>query len=111
MYAIVKLTHFTPVSCLEVRNFWVYESDGLLILMMRPDPPGYAFGLIIEARTKHQERNKPTQGDPVQLSAHFLVGAGLVLYEVHVRTLKSGRSYTHLCAEFFQEVNHSSRIL
>lgn len=31
MYAILKLTLFTPVSCLEVRNFCVYGLDGLLI--------------------------------------------------------------------------------
>lgn len=30
--AIVKLTHFTPVSCLEVRSFCVHELDELLIL-------------------------------------------------------------------------------
>ena len=77
---------------------------------MRPGSLGYTFGLITEACTKHQEKNNPTQGDPVQLSAHFLVGAGLAPYEVHVRTLKSGRSYTNLSAEFFQEVNFSSRI-
>ena len=69
------------------------------------DPPGYTFGLIIEACTKHQEKNMPTQSDPVQLSAHFLAGGGLVPYEVHVKTLKSGRSYTNLHAEFFQEVS------
>jgi len=72
---------------------------------------GYIFGLIIEACTKHQEKNKPTQADPVQLSAHFLMGADLVPYEVHTKTLKSGRSYTNICAEFFQEVSHSSHPL
>jgi len=64
---------------------------------------GYVFGLIIEACTKHQEKHSPMQGDPVQLSSHFLVSPGLVPYEVHIRTLKSGRSYTNIYAEFRQE--------
>jgi len=67
--------------------------------------PGDTFGLIIEACTKHQEKNKPTQADPVQFSAHFLVGADLVPYEVHIKTLKTGRSYSNLYVEFFQGVS------
>ena len=83
---------------------------GFRFSTMRPGPPGYTSGLIIEAYTKRQEENEPTQGDPVQPQAHFFVGAGLVSYKIHVRTLKSGRSYTNLWAEFFQEVSLSSHI-
>ena len=101
---IINLMRFTSVSCMEVRSVHTRELYGPLI----SSPPGYIFGSIIEACTKHQEKNKPTQGDPVQLSAHFLVGADLVPYEVHVKTLKSGRSYTNLHAEFFQEASLSS---
>ena len=102
--AIFELMHSTPVSCSEVGNFCVREVDGVLIPATRFNFPGYAFGLIIEACTKHQEKHKPTQGDPIQLSSHYLLGPALVPYEVHLRTLKSGRSYTNIYAEFRQEV-------
>jgi len=101
----------SPASCLEVRNFRANEIGRVLVPVIRSDSPGYAFGLIIEACTKHQEKHKPTQADPIQLSSHYLASPGLVPYEIRIRTLKSGRSYTNIYAGFRQEVGSLPRHL
>ena len=47
---------------LEVRNFRANKIGGMLsILAICSDSPGYAFGLITEAYTRHQEKHKPAQ--------------------------------------------------
>ena len=59
---------------------------------------GYAPRLIIEAFARNIKKDtKSTTADPVQISCHFIAS-------LHIKTLKSGRSYTNLCAEFFQNV-------
>ena len=65
---------------------------------------GYALGLIIEACTKYQEKHKANHADPVQVSCHFIASPDIVPYQVHIKTLKPGRSYTNLYAEFTQNV-------
>ncbi|KAF9645656.1 hypothetical protein BDM02DRAFT_3130940 [Thelephora ganbajun] len=65
---------------------------------------GYALGLIIGACTKYQEKQIANHADPAQLPCQFIASPDIISYEVRIKSLKPGRSYTNLYAEFIQAV-------
>ncbi|KAH7925599.1 hypothetical protein BV22DRAFT_1195078 [Leucogyrophana mollusca] len=62
---------------------------------------GYALGVALEACIKHQSSS--SHRDPVHVTAHFLRASNVGNVEVHVRTLKSGKSFTNLLADIVQQ--------
>jgi len=62
--------------------------------------------LLVE--TCIQSQADTNQRDPIQVSAHFLRTTFIAPYEIHVRTLKRVRDFTHITAELVQRVRFLS---
>ncbi|TFK52327.1 hypothetical protein OE88DRAFT_1734343 [Heliocybe sulcata] len=62
---------------------------------------GYVLGLVVEACIRHQA-SEPLR-DPIHVTAHFLRTTAVAEFEIHVRTLRAGKSFANLVAEFKQQ--------
>ncbi|KAJ3514217.1 hypothetical protein NMY22_g14814 [Coprinellus aureogranulatus] len=65
-------------------------------------PPGYALALILQACIQYQA----TSGhiDPLHISAHYLRQTNSSIpFKVYVHTLKTGKGFSNLVAELYQE--------
>ena len=79
-----------------------YPSSATQELMMT----GYVLGLVIEATIQHQTpSNHP---DPIHVTGHFLKSTVVGPFEVHIRILKTGRSFTNVSAQLVQHVRYIS---
>jgi len=64
---------------------------------------GFSLGLLLEACTQYQSSTK--HPDPVNVTAHYLEIVQVAAFQVRVRTLKTGRGFSNVLAEFLQEVS------
>jgi len=65
---------------------------------------GYSLGTIVEACINHQVGSSP-HVDPIHISAHFLRATNAGGGEVHVKALKTGKTFTNILAELVQQGN------
>lgn len=63
---------------------------------------GYALGLVVSACVSSQAQK--THTEIVHVTGHFLRTTSLGSYEIHVRTIRKGGSFTNLSAELIQKV-------
>lgn len=61
------------------------------------------LGLIVEAAMRFQSMT--TQKDPIHVTAHYLRPSAVGIFEIHVRTIKSGEGFTNIAADLFQKVS------
>ncbi|KZT27455.1 hypothetical protein NEOLEDRAFT_1176863 [Neolentinus lepideus HHB14362 ss-1] len=62
---------------------------------------GYVLALVVEASIRHQA-STPLR-DPIHVTAHFLRTTAVAEFEIHVRTLRTGKGFTNLVADFKQQ--------
>ncbi|EPQ54419.1 hypothetical protein GLOTRDRAFT_139013 [Gloeophyllum trabeum ATCC 11539] len=62
---------------------------------------GYVLALVVEACIKHQART-PLR-DPIHVTAHFLRTTAVSVFEIHVHTLRTGKNFTNVAADFKQQ--------
>lgn len=65
---------------------------------------GYILGLIIES-AMHRQESTP-HPDPIHVTAHFLRPSAVGPFEVHVRTIKGGKGFMNIGADFIQKVRY-----
>ncbi|KAG6856237.1 hypothetical protein H0H87_006170 [Tephrocybe sp. NHM501043] len=62
---------------------------------------GYILALLVDACIQHQ--SKTNHQDPIHVTAHFLRSSQPTQFEIRVRTLRTGRGFTNLTAELYQQ--------
>jgi len=62
---------------------------------------GYVLALVVEACLRYQ--SSTPHRDPVHISAHFLRATSVGPFEVHVHTIRAGRSFSNLQADLIQD--------
>ncbi|KAF8551288.1 hypothetical protein OG21DRAFT_1418285, partial [Imleria badia] len=62
---------------------------------------GYSLGVIVEACIQHQSGSSHV--DPIYVSAHYLRTTNTCVGQVHVKVLKSGKTFTNILAELVQQ--------
>ncbi|KAI0043954.1 hypothetical protein FA95DRAFT_1497832 [Auriscalpium vulgare] len=62
---------------------------------------GYILACLVQACvTRQADSSHP---DPIHVTNYFLRGASIGPYEVHMRTVRAGKSFTNMTAELIQE--------
>ncbi|KAG6876759.1 hypothetical protein C0993_000586, partial [Termitomyces sp. T159_Od127] len=61
----------------------------------------YILALLVEACLQHQYRTR--HPDPIHVTAHYLRSSQPSEFEIRVRTLRTGRGFTNLTAELYQQ--------
>ncbi|KAF5344894.1 hypothetical protein D9758_011591 [Tetrapyrgos nigripes] len=64
---------------------------------------GYVLALILDACMKQQVST--AHPDPIHVTAHFLSATALSSFEIHVKIIKTGRTFTNIQADFMQNGN------
>lgn len=59
---------------------------------------------VLDALIEYQSRMHPEHLDPLHITAHYLYRNLTGPFEVHVKPVKHGRTFTNLTADFVQEV-------
>ncbi|KAG5729308.1 hypothetical protein E4T56_gene9223 [Termitomyces sp. T112] len=62
---------------------------------------GYILALLVEACIQHQ--SKTSHSDPIHVTAHYLRSSQPSEFEIRVRILRAGRSFTNLTADLYQQ--------
>ncbi|KAK2465713.1 hypothetical protein APHAL10511_002257 [Amanita phalloides] len=62
---------------------------------------GYVLALLVEACVQYQSTT--AHKNPLHVTAHFLQASSVIPFEIHVRVIKSGKSFTNLMAELAQK--------
>ncbi|TFK40756.1 thioesterase-like superfamily-domain-containing protein [Crucibulum laeve] len=93
----ISVNHVPSSSNRLAGNVKVYEGD------IDSDVPngGYVLALIMEACIRYQ--SSTAHIDPIHVTAHYLRTTYILPFEVHVRTLKTGKGFTNLSAELIQD--------
>ncbi|KAF8073935.1 thioesterase-like superfamily-domain-containing protein [Lyophyllum atratum] len=61
---------------------------------------GYVLALLVDACIRHQSSsNHP---DPIHVTAHYVRAAAISQFEIRIRTVKTGRSFSNLIADLHQ---------
>ncbi|KAM0789381.1 hypothetical protein ACM66B_000210 [Microbotryomycetes sp. NB124-2] len=66
---------------------------------------GYLLAIILDAVSRYQQHSKPFHPDPAHLVCHFLTGAVEGEATVHIKRVRTGKSWTNLYAELRQKDN------
>lgn len=70
---------------------------------------GYVLAVILDAVIQRQKgTNTP---DPVHISAHYLEPSKPGPFEVRIKPLRSGKRYSNITADLYQNVRTSASVL
>jgi hypothetical protein len=64
---------------------------------------GYVLALIVDACMHYQ--SSTAQPDPIHVTAHYLRTTSVSHFEVHIRTLKTGKGFSNIVADLIQKAS------